>query len=75
MKSEGNEFKGCLYCGLMIDNNNNPFVIEFNTRFGDPETQVVLPLIKSDFLELLIASEEGTLDKYNSNPAMNIIIA
>ncbi len=64
MKSEGSEFKGCLYCGLMIDDKGDPFVIEFNTRLGDPETQVVLPLIKSDFLELLIASEEGTLDKY-----------
>lgn len=64
MKSEGNEFKGCLYCGLMIDKDNNPFVIEFNTRFGDPETQVVLPLIKSDFLDLLIASAEGNLVDY-----------
>lgn len=40
--------KGCLYCGLMIDNSGDPYVIEFNTRFGDPETQVVLPIISSD---------------------------
>ena len=64
MKSEGNEFKGCLYCGLMIDKDGNPFVVEFNTRFGDPETQVVLPLIKSDFLDLLIASADGTINNY-----------
>ncbi len=65
MKSGGSEFKGCLYCGLMIDDAGNPFVIEFNTRFGDPETQVVMPLIKSDLLELFIASAEGTLKDYN----------
>jgi phosphoribosylamine--glycine ligase len=64
MKLESNEFKGCLYCGLMIDKNNDPYVIEFNTRFGDPETQVVLPKIKSDFTELLLASAEGTLKEY-----------
>ncbi|MGH2575446.1 MAG: phosphoribosylamine--glycine ligase, partial [Ignavibacteria bacterium] len=65
MKEEGNEFKGCLYCGLMIDERNNPYVIEFNVRFGDPETQVVLPLIKSDFLKLLLTSHEGNLKDYN----------
>lgn len=56
MKAERNEYRGCLYCGLMIDDRGNPFVVEFNARFGDPETQVVLPLLKSDFLDLLIAS-------------------
>jgi phosphoribosylamine---glycine ligase len=64
MKEEGNEFKGCLYCGLMIDKNEEPFVIEFNVRFGDPETQVVLPLLRSDFLELLLASSEGRIKEY-----------
>jgi phosphoribosylamine--glycine ligase len=64
MKKDGNEFKGCLYCGLMIDKNDNPYVIEFNTRFGDPETQVVLPKIKSDFLELLLASADGNIKEY-----------
>jgi phosphoribosylamine--glycine ligase len=49
----------------MIDDEGNPFVIEFNTRFGDPETQAVLPLIKSNFLELLLASAEGTMNSYN----------
>ncbi|RPI18571.1 MAG: phosphoribosylamine--glycine ligase [Ignavibacteriae bacterium] len=65
MKKEGNEFKGCLYCGLMINENNDPFVIEFNTRLGDPETQVVLPKIESDFLEMLLASAEGNIKNYN----------
>jgi phosphoribosylamine---glycine ligase len=65
MKSEGHEFKGVLYCGLMIDDNGNPYVIEFNTRFGDPETQVVLPLIKSDLLDMFIASAEATLSNYS----------
>ena len=65
MKEDGNEFKGCLYCGLMINENGDPFVIEFNTRFGDPETQVVLPLIKSDFLEMLMMSAEGNIKNYN----------
>jgi phosphoribosylamine---glycine ligase len=64
MKFENNPFKGCLYCGLMIDENNDPYVIEFNVRFGDPETQVVLPLIKSDFLQLLVSSYEGKINNY-----------
>jgi len=64
MKEEGNEFMGCLYCGLMINENGDPFVIEFNTRFGDPETQSVLPLIKSDFLELLMMSSGGNIRNY-----------
>ncbi len=64
IKEEGYEFKGCLYCGLMIDHLVDPYVIEFNVRFGDPETQVVLPLIESDFLDLLIASAEGNINNY-----------
>lgn len=63
LKSKGRKFKGCLYCGLMIKE-NEPFVIEFNCRFGDPETQVVLPLVKSDFLELLIASASNNISGY-----------
>jgi phosphoribosylamine---glycine ligase len=68
MKAEGREFKGCLYCGLMIVKENedyNPYVIEFNCRFGDPETQSVLPLIKSDFLQLLISSCDKSISDYN----------
>ena len=63
LNKSGRNYKGCLYCGLMISD-NNPYVIEFNCRFGDPETQAVLPLIKSDFLELLVASAEGRIKDY-----------
>jgi phosphoribosylamine---glycine ligase len=62
MKSEGSLFSGCLYAGLMITE-EGPKVIEFNCRFGDPETQVVLPLLKGDFLKLLYSSAAGKLDK------------
>jgi phosphoribosylamine--glycine ligase len=64
MKKLGHEFKGCLYCGLMIDDAGDPSVVEFNVRFGDPETQVVFPLIKSDFLDLLSASSDGNIKNY-----------
>jgi phosphoribosylamine--glycine ligase len=56
-----NRYSGCLYCGLMINENGDPFVIEFNCRFGDPETQAVLPLIQSDFLKLLYYTAESKL--------------
>lgn len=62
LRNSGREFKGCLYCGLMIAD-DEPYVIEFNCRFGDPETQAVLPLIASDFLELLIASADSKKEK------------
>ena len=62
MKSEGREFRGCLYFGLMLTP-NGPKVIEYNCRFGDPETQVVLPLLESDLLEVMMATTEGKLDK------------
>lgn len=52
MKKEGREFSGCLYFGLMITE-KGPYVIEYNCRFGDPETQVVLPLLKSDLFEIM----------------------
>ena len=64
MKKEGHEFKGCLYCGLMIDDAGDPSVVEFNVRFGDPEAQVVLPLIESDFLDMLITSADGKIKDY-----------
>ena len=62
MKAEGREFRGCLYFGLMLTP-NGPKVIEYNCRFGDPETQVVLPLLESDLLEIMMATTAGTLDK------------
>ena len=68
LSNEGRKYKGCLYCGLMIsetqDGKKNPFVIEFNCRFGDPESQVVVPLIKSDFLQLLLLSAENRIKDY-----------
>ena len=62
MNSEGREFRGCLYFGLMLTK-NGPKVIEYNCRFGDPETQVVLPLLESDLLTVMMATTNGTLDK------------
>ncbi len=60
MNAEGRSFKGCLYFGLMITP-NGPKVIEYNCRFGDPETQVVLPLLDSDLLTIMQACQAGTL--------------
>lgn len=60
MNNEGRTFKGCLYFGLMITKNGVK-VIEYNCRFGDPETQVVLPLLKSDLLTVMQACRNGTL--------------
>ena len=60
MNEEGRTFKGCLYFGLMITP-NGPKVIEYNCRFGDPETQVVLPLLESDLLTVMKATTNGTL--------------
>ena len=62
MNSEGRTFKGCLYFGLMLTE-KGPKVIEYNCRFGDPETQVVLPLLESDLLTVMQATTNGTLDK------------
>ncbi len=64
LKEEGREFKGCLYLGLMIVD-GDPYVIEYNCRFGDPEIQAVLPLIESDFLEMLMASANDEIKNYN----------
>ena len=60
MNAEGRTFKGCLYFGLMLTP-NGPKVIEYNCRFGDPETQVVLPLLESDLLTVMQATTNGTL--------------
>ncbi len=62
MNAEGRPFKGCLYFGLMLTP-DGPKVIEYNCRFGDPETQVVLPLIKSDLLEIMLAVRNERLDE------------
>ncbi|MBO4937464.1 MAG: phosphoribosylamine--glycine ligase [Oscillospiraceae bacterium] len=62
MNAEGRTFKGCLYFGLMLTP-DGPKVIEYNCRFGDPETQVVLPLMESDLLTVMQATTSGTLNE------------
>ena len=62
MNAEGRTFKGCLYFGLMLTE-NGPKVIEYNCRFGDPETQVVLPLLESDLLEIMLAVADERLSE------------
>ncbi|MBQ7390069.1 MAG: phosphoribosylamine--glycine ligase [Clostridia bacterium] len=62
MRSEGRTFKGCLYFGLMVTK-DGPKVIEYNCRFGDPETQVVLPLLKTDLLTVMMAVTEERLSE------------
>ncbi len=78
MNAEGRTFKGCLYFGLMICD-GEPYVIEYNCRFGDPETQVVLPLLKSDLLEIMQAVENETLSdikvEFEDGAACCVIIA
>ena len=78
MNAEGRSFKGCLYFGLMLTE-NGPKVIEYNCRFGDPETQVVLPLLKSDLLTIMQACENGTLEEteveFSNGAACCVIIA
>ncbi len=60
MNAEGRPFTGCLYFGLMLTD-KGPKVIEYNCRFGDPETQVVLPLLESDLLTIMQSTTDGTL--------------
>jgi phosphoribosylamine--glycine ligase len=78
MKKEKREFKGVLYAGLMIEN-GNPKVLEYNVRLGDPETQVILPRLKNDLLDVLLAAREGTLDRINlrwhSQAAVCVVLA
>ena len=78
MKAEGRPFRGCLYFGLMLTP-KGPKVIEYNCRFGDPETQVVLPLLESDLLTVMRATTEGTLAqtevKFSDKSACCVILA
>ncbi len=67
LNTEKSTFVGTLYAGLMIDENNEPYVIEFNARFGDPETQAVLPLIEDDLFKVLYSAVTGALgDEYET---------
>jgi phosphoribosylamine--glycine ligase len=78
MASEGRPFRGVLYFGLMLTA-NGPRVLEYNTRFGDPETQVVLPRMKSDIVDVMQACIDGTLDQvdlvFEDNAAVCVVIA
>lgn len=78
MNREGRTFKGCLYFGLMLTK-DGPKVIEYNCRFGDPETQVVLPLLESDLLTVMKATTDGTLSetdvKFKDTDACCVIMA
>ena len=78
MNQEGRKFKGCLYFGLMLTP-NGPKVIEYNCRFGDPETQVVLPLLETDLLTIMKAVESETLAdldiKFSKGSACCVVMA
>ena len=78
IKNENIDYKGFIFIGL-INVNNEPYVIEYNVRMGDPETQVVLSRLKNDFLDLLISCDNQTLDELelevDSNYFVNIVLA
>ncbi len=78
MNNEGRTFRGCLYFGLMITK-DGPKVIEYNCRFGDPETQVVLPLLESDLLTIMQAVSSGTLEpemvRFSEKSACCVVMA
>ena len=79
MATEGAPFTGFLYAGLMIDKRGAPKVIEFNVRFGDPETQPIMQRLQSDFAELIEAALDGELDrveaKWDPRPSLGVVIA
>ena len=78
MKEEGREFKGIIFFGLMLTP-DGPRVLEYNARFGDPETQVVLPRMKSDIVDVFEACIDGTLDQveleFEDNAAVCVVLA
>ncbi|MCR4846987.1 MAG: phosphoribosylamine--glycine ligase [Eubacterium sp.] len=78
MAAEGREFKGVLFCGLMLTE-KGPRVLEFNARFGDPEAQVVIPRLKNDIVDVMEACADGTLDKidlqFEDNAAVCVMLA
>ena len=78
LQNEGKEYKGVLYAGLILTK-EGPKVLEFNARFGDPETQVILPRLKTDLIDILNAVIENTLHKINiqweDNAAVCVVVA
>lgn len=79
MVAEGRPFRGVLFAGLMISPDGTPKTIEFNARFGDPETQVVLPRLQSDLVDIFLAAINGTLDqveiKWSNEAAVCVVLA
>ena len=79
MKEEGSKYVGFLYAGLMIDSSGAPKVIEFNCRFGDPETQPIMMRMKSDLAELCLKAVNGELENgdaaYDPRPAVGVVLA
>ncbi|UTA48623.1 phosphoribosylamine--glycine ligase [Simiduia sp. 21SJ11W-1] len=79
MAAEGNDYTGFLYAGLMIDADGNPKVIEYNCRFGDPETQPIMMRLQSDLVGLCNAALDGTLDQqqtqWDSRAAVGVVLA
>lgn len=79
MAAEGNTYTGFLYAGLMIDKQGNPKVIEFNCRFGDPETQPIMLRLQSDLVELCLAACDGKLDekvsKWDARASLGVVMA
>lgn len=79
MKAEGNTYTGFLYAGLMIDKAGQPKVIEFNCRFGDPETQPIMLRLQSDLVALCLAAVDGKLDQQQSQwdprPSLGVVLA
>ena len=78
MKAEGRDFVGVLFCGLMLTA-DGPKVLEYNARFGDPETQVVLPRMKNDIIDVMEACIDGRLSeielKFADNAAVCVVLA
>ena len=79
MQADGNEFTGFLYAGLMIDHTGAPYTIEFNCRFGDPETQPIMSRLDSDLVDLVQAAIAGQLDtvtaKWKAQTAVGVVLA
>ena len=79
LKRDGIDYRGCLYAGLMLTS-RGPMVLEFNARFGDPETQVVLPRLETDLYELLSAAARGQLDetlapRFSESACVGVVLA
>ena len=78
-QKDGINYKGILYAGLMIDSSGDPYVVEFNIRFGDPETQIVLPKLETDLVDVLLAISNETLAdiklKWNKGYSVCVVMA